>query len=151
VNRFADLEITPRFWELVDSSKGVAESMRSTLMGCTREDLIRFETEFDYAVSDLVYRVIGDHGDAYTEQEIAAWVISRGLAFFAEVWDQPERFPSEVPDDEASFYGMAGAVLEERFPGQPVTTSEPYCITYWPKARGCDVLGQRHAEPDGVV
>ncbi|MDY3555826.1 hypothetical protein R5W24_004972 [Gemmata sp. JC717] len=137
---FADLEITPRFWELVGSSSGDGESMRSVLMGCTREDLIRFETEFDNAVSDLVYRVIGDHGDAYTEQEVAGWVISRGLAFFAEVWDQPGRFPAEVPDEGANFYGMAGSVLEERFPGQPVTTAEPYRITFWPKARGSAVL-----------
>jgi hypothetical protein len=144
--RFADLEITPRFWELIDASKGDEEAMRSVLLGFSREDLIRFEQEFNDAVSDLVYQVIGDHGDAYTEEEIAAWVVSRGLARYAAVWDHPEQFPTELPDEGASFYGLAGVVFEERFPGRPLTTDEPYRIDYWPKVRGGLVLKQADAD-----
>lgn len=142
MGQFANLEITPRFWELVDAAQGNREAMRSVLMGCSREDLIRVETEFDYAIEDLVQRVLGDHGDASFERDVAGWVVSRGLAFYADVWDHPERFPGEVPDDEVSFYGMAGSVLEERFPDQLATWDEPYQITNWPKARGGTVLGR---------
>jgi hypothetical protein len=147
MGRFADLEITPRFWELIDSAKGDESALRSVLVGFDREDLIRFEQEFDNAVSDLVYRVIGDHGDAYTEEEIAGWVVSRGLARFAAVWDHPEQFPAEPPEEGANFYGLVGVVFEERFPGQPLTTEEPYYIEYWPKVRGGTVLKQADAEP----
>jgi hypothetical protein len=130
-----DLEITPRFWELIDAARGDEEAMRSVLVGVSREDLIRFEHEFNDAVSDLVYRVIGEHGDAYTEEEIAGWVVSRGLLRYAAVWDHPDRFPAELPGEGASFYGLAGVVFDKRFPGQPVTTDEPYRISYWPKVR----------------
>jgi hypothetical protein len=97
MERFADLKITPRFWELIDAARGDEEAMRSVLVGFSREDLIRFEHEFNDAVSDLVYRVIGEHGDAYTEEEIAGWVVSRGLRRYAVVWDHPEQFPDELP------------------------------------------------------
>jgi hypothetical protein len=147
VEHFADLEITPRFWELIGAANGAEDAMRSILVGFSREDLIRFEQEFNNAVSDLVYRVIGEHGDAYDEEEIAGWVVSRGLARYAAVWDHPEQFPTELPDEGANFYGLVGVVFEERFPGQPVTTSEPYHITYWSKVQGGAVLKQRQADP----
>jgi hypothetical protein len=146
MEQFADVEITPHFWELIGASRCNEESMRSILMDLTREDLIRFEAVFQDAISDLVYRVIGDHGDAYDEEEIAGWVVSRGLPFYAMVWDHPERFPSELPDEGESFYGLAGVVFDERFPGRPVTTAEPYEIDYWPKVRASIVQEQGKAE-----
>lgn len=142
MERFADLEITPRLWELIDAARGDEGAMRRVLVGFSRENLIRFERAFDDAVSDLVYRVIGEHGDAYTEEEIAGWVVSKGLPHYAAVWDHPEQFPPELPDEGASFFGLAGVVFDERFPGQPVTTAEPYRVDSWPKVRGGIVLEQ---------
>jgi hypothetical protein len=141
VERFADHEITPRFWELIEAARGEEGSMRSILDALSREDLIRFGVEFDSAVLDLVYHAVGDRGDMYDERDIAGWVVSRGLASYAFVWDHPEQFPAELPTESDSFYGLDGVVFEERFPGQPMTTEEPYRISYWPKARSSAAPG----------
>jgi uncharacterized protein (TIGR02996 family) len=138
-DRFADLNVRPRFWELIDAAQG-EEGLRSILTSLSRADLIQFEQLFDDATADLVFRVIGPHGDAYTEEEIAAWVVSQGSICYARIWDHPEEFPTELPDERPTFYGLAGAVFEERFPGQPVTVEEPSQIAWWPEARGSIVL-----------
>jgi hypothetical protein len=143
MERFAEIEIVPHFWELIEASRGDGEVMQSVLRGLTNDDLHRFEEEFEGAISELVYQVIGEHGDAHEEEEIAGWVVSRGLAFYAEVWAHPERFPAELPLHPESFWGMAGVQLDERRRGRPLTVAKSVWLVPWPKARGGDVLGQR--------
>jgi hypothetical protein len=147
MGRFSDHEVVPRFWELIDASKGDESAMRATLMNLSRDDIIRFDAEFGDAVSDLLYRVLGDHGDVYEEEEIAGWVVSQGSAYYAVVWDHPDQFPTEIPDAPPNFYGLAGVVGDERFRDQPITSHEQYAVTYWPKARGSSLFAPELPSP----
>jgi hypothetical protein len=112
---FANLDIAPRFWHLIDAARGDTRRMRWLLNRLGLWDLARFGLEFDLAVDDLLLRVF-PHGDERLEdEEIAAWVVSRGLATFAAIYDHPARFPREMPDWTMTFLGLAEAVYEDRF------------------------------------
>jgi hypothetical protein len=134
-NALARLDIAPRFWELIDASKGNAATMESLLAEMSRLDLARFNEEFNYAIADLVAQAAKKSMDRHTAQEIAGWVISRGSAFFAKALEDPSLFPDEVPDWKDNFFGLVDVVFEERF-GEAV-----------PEQSGCRWLTHRESKP----
>jgi hypothetical protein len=116
--RASELQIAPKFWEIIDEASRDPAVMRSILELMPRKDLERFNEEFDYAVDDLVSQVeeagFGSHSSD-TNKGIAAWVISQGKPYFCEVFEHPELFPSEEKPSGQSFYGIVNVVYEERF------------------------------------
>lgn len=107
---FADLEVAPRFWELIAAARGDKATLRDLLNEIGRDDLIRFAVEFDYMTDDLVSQATDQVGDTYHEDEVAGWAISQGLRRFAGVYDGVEEFPAEVPDWDSNLKGMAVVV-----------------------------------------
>lgn len=133
MERFADLEVAPRFWELIEAAQGDKAMLRGLLNGVGRDDLIRFAVEFDYMADDLVSQATEQEGDTYHEQDVAGWVISQGLGRYARVYDGEEAFPAEVPDWDSNLKGMAFVVWEERF-GEPMPWQR--AVERWPTCRG---------------
>jgi hypothetical protein len=117
-------------------------TMRSILQGLSREDLVRFAIEFDYAVDDLLSQAGESEGDNDEEKAVGAWIVSQGSSLFAGVFDNPGRFPTEVLDGGSSFYGFAEVALEERFPAAPVTDNEIQRLGRWPTVSGAEFLSR---------
>jgi hypothetical protein len=144
VERFADLEVAPRFWELIDAAGGDKEKLRSLLNEVSRDDLIRFAVEFDYMIDDLVSQATDQEGDTYHEEDVAGWVVSQGLRRYARVFDHVEEFPAEVPDWDHNLKGVATVVMEERF-GKPIPG---WGVERWPTVAGRVLSGSEDAEQD---
>jgi hypothetical protein len=134
--RFADLWVTPRFWALIDAARGAASTMRSILQGLSRDDLLRFKSAFDGAIEELLWRVgegegKGDGGEA---KVVAASVVSQGVAYYASVFDNPERFRAAPPTD-GGFDGLADLALDE-LPKPPPTSDAAASLGRWPGISG---------------
>ena len=71
MGKFSDLEVAPRFRELIDAAGGDTAKMESLLADSSRLDLARFNEEFDYSIADLIGQVAGADEDKYGSQEIA--------------------------------------------------------------------------------
>jgi hypothetical protein len=136
VERFADLEVAPRFWELIAAARGDKAMLHGLLSEVDRDELIRFAVEFDHMADDLVSQATDQEGDTYHEEDVAGWVISQGLRRFARVYDGEEEFPDEVPDWDSNLKGMAVVVWAERF-GQPMPR---HSVERWPTTHGRDLL-----------
>jgi hypothetical protein len=138
LERFADLEVAPRFWELIDAAQGDKARLRGLLNEASRDDLIRFDVEFDYMTDDLVSQATEQEGDTDHEEDVAGWVISQGVGRFTRVYDREEEFPAEVPDWDSNLRGIAVVVFEERF-GEPIPWQR--AVERWPTTKGRDLLG----------
>ena len=77
MDKFADLEVAPRFWEMIAAANRSQKRLRSLLMSVDRDELVRFHNEFGYMVSDLVDHVVAEDGDTFHQEDVAGWVVSQ--------------------------------------------------------------------------
>lgn len=124
--RFSDLAFPARFWENIQAGKRNQASMEVVLQNLSKDELEIFGNYFDFAVADLVQQVqIAGNSKNPTDlcDVIAGWVLSHGKDFFAEIFDNPTKFP-QLRDSESdldnvyytdNYYGMAQTIYEDKF------------------------------------
>lgn len=141
--KFAELEIAADFWEMIATANRSQKRLRTLLMSVDQDELVRFHNEFEYMVSDLVDHVGAHDGDAFHEEDVAGWVVSQGITHFAQVWDNPAKFPDDVPSRRASLKGIAYVVWEQRF---GTSSMHRHQVGRWPTSFGSEVLRRVLAE-----
>jgi hypothetical protein len=116
---FNELDIAPRFWELVAEGQRNRERMESILRGLSREDLIRFYMEYRSAERYMDERLDGLHNlPSFFDIDAIGWIVSQGRAFYETIYNDPEkllRVKEEHIDFTCHFGGSAVGVYEERF------------------------------------
>lgn len=137
MDRFADLEVAPRFWDLIAEMACDKGKARLILFALDQDDLGRFHDEFQYMSADLVSQATEIEGDTYHEEDVAGWVVSQGIRYYAQVYDHLIEFPSEVPDQGSNLKGMELIVHEERFQ-RPLPFQRS--AGRWPTTLGRDLL-----------
>ncbi|WP_146118517.1 DUF4240 domain-containing protein [Blastopirellula marina] len=117
---FSPDDISPWFWDIVARADRNRERLEAELHGMTREEIIRFNDEFEEAAVQLVDEPFLSYmGDGVSEdgaQDIADYVVSQGKGVYAEIWARPETIPTTVkPNEPHTFAGLASNVFWERF------------------------------------
>lgn len=150
--------LSPWFWPLVESLGRDATGMESQFCAMSRQRLLAFRRMYDRARSHVHPYLRGDFvfGDRDCSEDhaddFAAWVVSRGRAFWDEVRRRPEdgsRYLGEF--EPISFQEMgrlpdfiAGKVFQERF-GESIVL-----VMYHPELAARErqqLVEQRHAAP----
>jgi hypothetical protein len=116
---FNDLDIAPRFWQLVGEGKRNRERMEAILRGLSREDLIRFHREYRNAEQYMDERLDDfENLPSYFDIDAVGWIVSQGRAFYETIYNDPKkllRVKEEDIDFTCHFGGSAVGVYEERF------------------------------------
>src|SRR5438046_2099907 len=87
---FAQLDIAPRFWELVDQAQGDPDRMEDILGRLSKEDVVRFYMEFRYARTDMDRRLTdGPDVPRWLNRSVVGWMVSQGRAFCESLYDHP--------------------------------------------------------------
>ena len=110
--------VSPWLWEMIEQAHCDRKAMESLLQLLDREKLERFHSEFEWAIAGLVLNEYADvHGYSRDEMtELAGWIVSQGLAYYARIYDQPNLLPRlEEIDPSNGFEGLAGELYWQRF------------------------------------
>lgn len=86
----------------------------------TRDEIIRFDDEFQEAAVQLVdepfLEFMAESTSEDAAKDVADFVVSQGKEYYSNVWNNPSRIPLRVPVGEAkSLAGVAANHFWERF------------------------------------
>lgn len=117
---FSPDDISQWFWGIVDESKQSPDQLRSLLQHMSRDEIIRFDNEFQEAAAQLVdepfYEFMDEGISEDGAKDLADFVVSQGKAFYSHVWTHPEQIPARIRSGETkSLTGLAAKVFWERF------------------------------------
>ena len=109
------------FWDIVDRAQRDPEKLRQILMQATKEEIPRFQVEFDSAAIALTDSPFTDYIDREVTEDglkdLTDWVVSHGKSYYLALWENPARMPSgleDYPADEDLSW-VAGKVYRDRF------------------------------------
>jgi hypothetical protein len=110
--------VTPWFWDIIAKGHRDSARLRSILEKLDRKELERFHSEFEWAITALCdddFRA-GHHYTKDEMQELAGWIASQGMEYFASIYDNPETVPSKDDVDvSTSFDGIVRDVYWDRY------------------------------------
>ena len=117
---FSPDDISEWFWDIVEKSERNRDRLRSILQSMSRDEVIRFDNEFQEAAAQLVDDPFFEFLDANTSEDgakdVADFVVSQGKNFYSYVWTFPDQIPARIPPGElGTFTGVAVTVFWERF------------------------------------
>jgi hypothetical protein len=117
---FSPDDISQWFWDLVRKSGQSRGQLLSLLESMSREEIIRFDNEFQEAATQLADDPFFEFMDADISEDgakdVADFVVSQGKDFYSNVWRNPARIPAKIPPGEAkSLSGVAAKYFWERF------------------------------------
>jgi hypothetical protein len=110
--------VTLWFWEIIAKGQRDPLRFRGVLEELDRKDLERFHSEFEWAItalSDDDFRE-AHHYTKDEMQELAGWIASQGMDYFASIYDNPGAVPSkEDVDLSVNFDGIVRDVYWDRY------------------------------------
>jgi len=117
---FTPDDISPWFWGVVAKANKSRDKLQEMLHEMNREDIIRFQNEFQEAAIQLADEPFIEYMDEGISedgvQDVAEWVVSQGKEFYSDVWDNPENVPETVEaGDSSTFSSVADNVFWDRF------------------------------------
>jgi hypothetical protein len=107
-------------WGIIRHANGSPDALRAILVDITKEELIRFHSEFDIAATELrgdIVEVLVPEESEDGMDDIANWVVSQGFEYYKRVWENPSLIPTgwEHIDRNRWLSDVAGHVFYERF------------------------------------
>lgn len=119
MGEFSDLDIAPRFWELVDQARRDPDRMEAILRELSKGDVARFYMEFRYAKTDMRNRLNKiEDSPPWFNLDVIGWMVSQGRAFYEDLYNHPEKLHAlrgEDIDYDCNFGGVAIGHYEVRF------------------------------------
>jgi hypothetical protein len=117
---FSPEEISHWFWDVILKSGQSRDQLLSLLEGMTRDEIVRFDNEFQEAATQLVdepfLKFMEEDISEDGAKDIADFVVSQGKEFYSNVWKHPEEIPRRLAAKEAkSLSGVASKHFWERF------------------------------------
>lgn len=117
---FSPDEISEWFWEIVARSQTDRAKLAAILETLSKDELVRFEDEFEEAAAQLrdepFARFIDEEASEDMVQDVASFVVSQGKHYYANVWSNPEVIPAQVDaGDPRILSGVADGVHWRRF------------------------------------
>jgi hypothetical protein len=117
---FSPDDISQWFWDVVERAGRSRDRLKAELQSMTREEVIRFDNEFQEAAVQLVDEPFLDfmEGDVSEDsaKDIADFVVSQGKKVYSEIWANPETIPASVESGEIhTLAGIASEVFWDRF------------------------------------
>lgn len=113
------------FWELIHLAAEHPEGFERALREMSEAELVDFYWTYEQAAADLKDEEFVQHmAPPVTEDhidDVAQWVVSRGLDYYEAVMLDPASIPPELPEG-ATVTGLTGAaqeIYEERY-GSPI-------------------------------
>jgi hypothetical protein len=111
------IETVPQgFWDRIEGAGRDVRKFKDSLSPLSRDELREMVAQYGGLSRSLVrrgyHRFPAEAREALTEvlEELANWVITQGRAYYQEVLEHPERFPTRSQIRRPIF---AGAIIEE--------------------------------------
>ncbi|PQO43840.1 DUF4240 domain-containing protein [Blastopirellula marina] len=117
---FSPDDISQWFWDVVERADRSRDRLKAELQSMTREEVIRFDNEFQEAAVQLVDEPFLDFMEGNVSEDsakdIADFVVSQGKKVYSEIWANPETIPTSVESGENhTLAGIASEVFWDRF------------------------------------
>lgn len=109
------------FWGLIDSAVDDRNVMRERLKAMSEAELVDFYATVRGRADVLSDEKYWEHFEQSVSEDdhddIAQWVVEQGSRYWKDVAYNPEKFPTELPDDDdgTSYSGMAAEEYEARY------------------------------------
>ena len=126
---FSPDDISPWFWEIVEKCERDRNQLRSVLEDMSRDEIIRFDNEFQDAAVQLVdepfFEFMDEGISEDSAKDVADFVVSQGKGSYASVWEHPDQIPTYIRmGEQKTFSGVASKVFWERFGGKIPSKNE---------------------------
>lgn len=114
-------DISQWFWDIILKSGKKPDQLLSLLQSMNRDEIIRFDNEFQEAAVQLVdepFLIFMDQGVSEDgAKDIADFVVSQGKDFYSHIWTHPEEIALQSPSKEEAncLSGVAAKHFWERF------------------------------------
>ena len=118
---FSPDDISDWFWDIIDKCERNPDRLRSIMQGITRDDIVRFDNEFQEAAVQLLDEpFLAFMEECVSEdgaKDIADFVVSQGKDVYSNVWTHPDQIPARISSSELrrTLAGVAAKVFWERF------------------------------------
>ncbi len=80
------LYISEWFWKILDESNSSIDDLFETLSDMTREQITRFQLEWDNSALEMMSIYEDFHHDHFNRMEFARWVVSKGKETFDQAF-----------------------------------------------------------------
>ncbi len=120
-----------RFWELIDLARRQPEAFERELAAMDEAELVEFYWTHEDVVADLKdeshTRYLKPPRTEDFIDDVAQWVVSRGLDYYEDIMTTPSEIPPELPpgEDPPGLTGIASRVYETRFGSSMRFQDEP--------------------------
>ena len=117
---FSPDDISQWFWDVVHEARQDRDRFVALLQGMSREEIIRFDDEFQEAAAQLVddpyFESMDQDETEDGAKDIADFVVSQGKSYYSDIWTHPEKIPPSIPPGEPkTLSGVAAKHFWRRF------------------------------------